>query len=124
MVQVQTFAWPHGPATAELEPTRDLIAVPPVFELAGNAKQIIRVALRGAAAGGREQAYRLLITEVPRGGAAGTGVRFALRLSLPVFVTPTGAAPRPIWSLRATAAGAGSWCCATTAPRTCRCAAS
>ena len=38
MVQVQTFAWPHGPATADLEPTRDLFAVPPVFELAGNGR--------------------------------------------------------------------------------------
>ena len=51
MVQVQTFAWPRTLATADLEPTRELIAVPPVFALAGNAKQIIRVALRGARAG-------------------------------------------------------------------------
>ena len=47
MVQVQTFAWPRSPASGDLEPTRELIAVPPVFELAGNGKQIIRVALRG-----------------------------------------------------------------------------
>ncbi len=99
MVQVQTFAWPRTPATADLEPTRELIAVPPVFALAGNAKQIIRVALRGAPPASTEQAYRLLITEVPGGGAAGIGVRFALRLSLPVFVTPADAAPRPVWSM-------------------------
>lgn len=101
MVQVQTFAWQHSPASADLEPTRELLAVPPVFELAGNGRQIIRVAVRGAVAGGREHAYRLLITEVPRGGAAGTGVRFALRLSLPVFVTPEGAEPKAVWSVRA-----------------------
>ena len=99
VVQVQTFAWPRTPATADLEPTRELIAVPPVFALAGNAKQIIRVALRGAPPASTEQAYRLLITEVPGGGAAGTGVRFALRLSLPVFVTPADAMARPVWSL-------------------------
>ena len=100
MVQVQTFAWPRSMASSDLEPTRELLAVPPVAELAGNAKQIIRVALRTQLAGGREQAYRLLITEVPRGGSSGTGVRIALRLSLPVFVTPPGAAPKPVWSLR------------------------
>jgi fimbrial chaperone protein len=105
MVQVQTFAWPRGPASADLEPTRDLLAVPPVFELAGNARQIIRVALRGAPDGEREQAYRLLITEVPRGAAARTGVRFALRLSLPVFVSPPGAAPQPVWFVREAAGG-------------------
>jgi fimbrial chaperone protein len=103
MVQVQTFAWPRTPATADLEPTRELIAVPPVFALAGNAKQIIRVALRGAPPTVVEQAYRLLITEVPGGSAPGIGVRFALRLSLPVFVTPADAAPRPLWSVRAEA---------------------
>lgn len=105
MVQVQTFAWERGPATAELEATRDLLAVPPVFELAGNARQIIRVALRGAVVDASERAYRLLITEVPRGGGSGTGVRFALRLSLPVFVTPHGAEPRAVWSMRTTASG-------------------
>ncbi len=105
MVQVQTFAWEHGPATAELTPTRDLIAVPPVFELPADGSQIIRVALRGPAQGARERAYRLLITEVPRGGGSGTGVRFALRLSLPVFVTPAGAKPDAVWSLRGRGAG-------------------
>ena len=101
MVQVQTFAWPRSLASGVLEPTRELLAVPPVAELAGNAKQIIRVALRAPLTGGREQAYRLLITEVPRGSARTTGVRFALRLSLPVFVTPDGAEARPVWSVRA-----------------------
>jgi fimbrial chaperone protein len=100
MVQVQTFAWADGPATAELAPTRDLLAVPPVFELPAAGSQIIRVALRGSPSGDREQAYRLLITEVPRGAGGGTGVRFALRLSLPVFVIPPGAAPRAVWSVR------------------------
>jgi fimbrial chaperone protein len=105
MVQVQTFAWPRSPASADLEPTRDLLAVPPVIELAGNARQIVRVALRTPLPGDRERAYRLLITEVPRGGSRSTSVRFALRLSLPVFVTPAGAEPRPAWSVR-TEAGA------------------
>jgi fimbrial chaperone protein len=106
MVQVQTFAWPDGPATADLLPTRDLIAVPPVFEIVGSGRQIIRVALRTPLSGPREHAFRLLITEVPRGGPRATGVRFALRLSLPVFVTPNGAEPLPVWSLRVSERGA------------------
>ena len=103
MLQVQTFAWPRSPASGDLEPTRELIAVPPVFELAGNGKQIIRVALRGPVPADREQAYRLLVTEVPRGGGSATGVRFALRLSLPVFVAPPEAAALPAWSVLTTA---------------------
>lgn len=104
-VQVQAFTWAGTPASQELGPTRDLIAVPPVFALAPGAKQIIRVALRApaAAAGARaERAYRLLITEVPPAqGEAGTGVRFALRLSLPVFVAAAGARAEPGWTVRA-----------------------
>jgi fimbrial chaperone protein len=87
-VQVQTFAWPRTPATDDLEPTRELVAVPPVVALPPNGKQLIRVAPRARADGAVERSYRLVITEV----------RFALRLSLPVFVTPEGARPQPLWS--------------------------
>ena len=106
MVQVQTFAWPDGPATVDLQPTRALLAVPPIAEIAGRGRQIIRVALRAPLIGPQEHAFRLLITEVPRGSAKATGVRFALRLSLPVFVTPKDAEPSPVWSLRASGQGA------------------
>jgi fimbrial chaperone protein len=100
-VQVQTFAWPRTPATDDLEPTRDLIAVPPVVALEPNAKQVIRVALRRQAGSAAERAYRLLISEVPGAGSEhAAGVRFALRLSLPVFVTPAGTRPEPVWSAR------------------------
>jgi fimbrial chaperone protein len=98
-VQVQTFAWPRTPATDDLEPTRDLIAVPPVVALEPSAKQIIRVALRRPLEPRAELAYRLLISEVPGSDPSRiSGVRFALRLSLPVFVTPAGAVARPVWS--------------------------
>lgn len=109
-VQVQTFGWRRSTASQDLEATRDLLAVPPVFSLAPKGKQIIRVALRGEVAGGsdaQERAYRLLITEVPElATATGAGVRFALRLSLPVFVTPAGAQALPSWSMRPGGSGA------------------
>lgn len=104
MVQVETFAWAGSMAAADLTATDDLIAVPPVASLAPGGTQIIRVALRHPQVGSREVSYRLLITEVPSAGNTG-GVQFALRLSLPVFATPPGAAPRPLWELRRGAAG-------------------
>ena len=104
MLQVQTFAWPRSPASGDLEPTRELIAVPPVFELAGNGKQIIRVALRGPAAGR------------PRAGLPAAGHRGAARRRLGdrravrAAAQPAGvrrprpsAAALPAWSLRPTA---------------------
>ena len=103
MVQVQTFAWPHSPASADLEPTRDLLAVPPVFELAGNARQIIRVALRGA----RHGRARACLPAADHRGAARRHRRHRRPLcpaAQPARVRhPAGAEPKPVWSVRQTA---------------------
>jgi fimbrial chaperone protein len=98
LVQVRTYAWTGPPLGDGMAPTHDLLAVPPMFELGPRDEQVIRVARRSAEAGPREEAYRLLISEVPP-AVASSGVRFALRLSLPVVVTPPGARPLPDWSL-------------------------
>ena len=105
-VQVETFAWRAGNSIQELEPTRGLLAVPAVFSLERGARQVIRVATREPASTAVETAYRLVITEVPiAGDSAAAGVRFALRLSLPVFITPPGAAPVPEWRMARGAEG-------------------
>ncbi len=105
-VQVETFAWRQGNSVAELEPTRGLLAVPAVFNLDEGGRQVIRVATREPAPAAVETAYRLVISEVPvAGDSASAGVRFALRLSLPVFITPEGAAPVPDWRLVRDGAG-------------------
>jgi fimbrial chaperone protein len=107
LVQVEALTWNETEDLAEVPRTGEILAVPPVFELAGGAEQVIRLALRRPLTSGTEQAYRLLITEVPREvGDGSQGVSFALRLNLPIFVTPDGAAPQPIWSLDL--AGGGS----------------
>lgn len=99
-VQVETFAWTRGNSIEELEPTRGLLAVPAVFNLPAGARQVIRVATREASQDGVEKAYRLVISEVPTATPeSDAGVRFALRLSLPVFITPSGARADPSWSL-------------------------
>jgi hypothetical protein len=109
-----------------LAPTRGLLAVPAVFNLAAGARQVIRVASREAAASDIETAYRLLITEVPTATPeTAAGIRFALRLSLPVFITPPGAVAAPEWTLRqAGAAVARLEVTNTAVPRTCTSAAS
>lgn len=107
-VQVETFAWTGGHSVEALEPSQGLLAVPAVFNLPAGARQVIRVASRGAADGTSdvETAYRLLITEVPvETPDTAAGIRFALRLSLPVFITPSGAEPEPRWTWRRDAGG-------------------
>ncbi|MEM8949747.1 MAG: hypothetical protein AAGC99_10475, partial [Pseudomonadota bacterium] len=51
-----------------------------------------------------EKAYRLLITEVPEEVEEG-GVAFAVRLNMPLFVTPRGALPDPEWRFQISPAG-------------------
>jgi fimbrial chaperone protein len=98
LVQVQAVEWAEdidaAPAASEI------IAVPPVFELKGSSEQVLRLALRRPLAGAKEKAYRLLITEVPREVSAPNALTFAVRLNLPIFVTPDGALPEPEWSVR------------------------
>jgi len=104
-VQVETFAWTRGNSVESLEPTRGLLAVPAVFVLPAGERQVIRVATRDAAHD-VEATYRLLITEVPTEDPdTAAGIRFALRLSLPVFITPVGAKAEPRWSWQRGAGG-------------------
>jgi fimbrial chaperone protein len=106
LVQVEALVWNDTDDLSQVPTTGDILAVPPVFEIAPGAEQVIRLALRRPLTSGTEQAYRLLITEVPRAVGGGQGVAFALRLNLPVFVTPDGAAPAPAWSLERDGGGA------------------
>ncbi|MCS6778507.1 MAG: molecular chaperone [Geminicoccaceae bacterium] len=97
LLQVETFAWRSGPASEELEPTRAIVAVPPMVRLAAGERQIVRVARRSTEPPAVEETYRVLVTEVPQTEGAG-GVRLALRISLPVFVTPPDARAEPRWT--------------------------
>jgi len=96
---VEAFAWEDAVEVEGLAPTRDLLVVPPIFEVAAQSSQIIRLAMRKPLEQNREASYRLVITEVPREVGGDEGISFVVRLNLPVFVTPKGALPQPKWSL-------------------------
>ncbi|MEM7022297.1 MAG: fimbria/pilus periplasmic chaperone [Pseudomonadota bacterium] len=102
LVQVEVLGWEDDPNVEELLPTRDVLVVPPVVEVAAGSSQIIRLALRKPLELEQEASYRLVITEVPREVGTDQGISFAVRLNLPVFVTPDGALPQPSWSLAST----------------------
>jgi fimbrial chaperone protein len=107
LIQIEALAWNETDDLAEAPRTGEILAVPPVFEIAGKGEQLIRLALRRPMTSDTEKAYRLLITEVPPDvGDGAQGVSFALRLNLPIFVTPEGAAPAPVWSLERDGGGA------------------
>jgi fimbrial chaperone protein len=92
VVQVDVAAWRQRDGTDVLEPTDALIATPPIATIPAGGQQVVRVGLRREAdRDATEQAYRLLLEEIPTTTAADfQGMRVTLRMSLPVFVRPAG----------------------------------
>jgi len=100
VVQAQAFSWTQQDGQDGFGETHDIIVTPPVFTLAPNSQQIVRVAARRAADPKRELNYRLILQEVPPEAPKNfTGLQVALRLSLPIFIaSQTKSAPDLIWS--------------------------
>ena len=104
LVQVQAVEWVKAAELDQAERADEILAVPPIFEMAPNSEQVIRLAHRDGGRADVEKAYRLLITEVPEEVDSG-GVAFAVRLNMPLFVTPKGAEPEPEWRFQYTSSG-------------------
>lgn len=98
-LHLQVMAWTQAGAADHYAATPELLATPPIFMLAPGAVQTVRVGLRRAVDPERELAYRLYLREIPDAVTpSGTGVRIALRIGVPVFVSPrTPAAPLLRW---------------------------
>lgn len=98
--QVRAYAWAQRDGEDALTETAELVASPPIIEIAPGATQTIRLILKAAATGTTERSFRLLVDEVPRGDSAESGVNIRLRYSVPVFATPAGeAAPVLGWKI-------------------------
>lgn len=96
LVQAEGFAWRQFDGEERLDPALELLLSPPIFELAPGAKQLVRVGFRVAPKliDGREGAWRVWLSQLPDSSEIdpSQGVRMLFRVSLPLFVTPTGAA--------------------------------
>ena len=85
VIQVRSFLWRETEGVADLTDTTALAASPPFAEIGPGQAQSIRLLLR-TPAGSTETTYRLLVDQLPPPNT--TGIRVALRLSLPVFAQP------------------------------------
>lgn len=118
--QVRVFQWGQAHGEDVLTPTADVIASPPLIEIAPHGDQLVRLVRANASSAGAqaarsiqasgaaglgsgERSYRLLIDELPAPGTADTeGVTIRLRYSVPVFVeAAAGGAAQPLlaWHL-------------------------
>ncbi|NWG39521.1 MAG: molecular chaperone [Hydrogenophilaceae bacterium] len=90
-LQIRTLNWGQENGLDVLTPTRDILASPPIFNLAAGAEQLVRVGMRGGFVKGLEQTYRVVFEEVlPPATTDFSGLRIALNISIPVFVAEAG----------------------------------
>lgn len=101
-LQVRVFAWRQGRFEEQFSAQREVIGSPPVATIAPGQKQLIRLTRTGAAPAGQEQAYRIIIDEIPPAvpvdkAEAGTtaAIRLQMRYSVPLFVYGEGLWGRP-----------------------------
>ena len=89
-LQFRAFAWSQDDGHERLEPAGDLMVSPPITTVPAHARQVFRILDTGAGSGRLERSYRLKLNELPR--ASAPAVTINVEFSLPVFLTPQGAA--------------------------------
>jgi fimbrial chaperone protein len=100
VLQVETSGWSQSSGRVTLEPTRDVLATPPLFTIPAGGTQLIRLGLRRAADAQRELAYRVILHEVLAPAPDTKGMRVALDVSIPIFVQSlVPSAPSLQWHL-------------------------
>ena len=100
--QVRIFRWTQKSGRDVLARTRRVVASPPLLKMRPGKEYIVRVVRLSKAPVEGEEAYRLLVDEIPQHKRKRTGVIFALRYSIPVFFSQPGATPaRLSWSAQA-----------------------
>jgi len=110
-VQAEVVAWRQQDGADVYEPTSELLVSPPLFFLEPGARQVVRIGRPTGAppAVGAERSYRVFFQEIPDadGARPAIGLRFALRIGIPVFALPVGgAAERLEWTAHRQADGA------------------
>jgi fimbrial chaperone protein len=96
-LQVRVFAWRQGDYDDQYQAQREIIGSPPVANIAPGQKQLIRLTRTGASPVGQEQAYRIIIDEIPPAlpeapdsDKPQAAIRFQMRYSVPLFVYGQG----------------------------------
>ncbi len=87
-LQVRVFRWVQQGGKEQLLPTDELMASPPMQELAAGQQQLVRVMRPTREPPSAQQYYRLIVDEVPDLATRVEGMQFVLRYSIPVFVQP------------------------------------
>ncbi|ACF50976.1 molecular chaperone [Stenotrophomonas maltophilia] len=106
-VQVRIYRWQQADGRDQLEASDALLPSPPMQSLAAGQRQLVRLVRVDASAPAVQQAFRVIVDEIPAYDPTRQGMQFVLRYSIPVFVQPEGKPPAPRLQARLIQDGAG-----------------
>jgi fimbrial chaperone protein len=96
--QIRVFRWIEEGGKERIEPTEDVVASPPAAELRPGQDYVVRVVRLAKNPVAGEEAYRLLIDELPEVSQRPRTVNFVVRHALPLFFdAPGSSAAGPAW---------------------------
>ena len=100
-VQTRVMRWTQQGGQESLVEATDVVASPPIATLQPGANYSVRIVRTSKAPVAREEAYRVLVDQLPDPGQRRSGtVAIVLRHSIPVFMlSPSGGVPKVEWTV-------------------------
>lgn len=99
-VQVRVFRWSQRDGKDVLEPATGVVVSPPIAKLAPGAARTVRVVRLDAKLPERQEAYRLIVDELPPPlGEGGRSITLLMRHSIPLFFAASGERAKVEWRL-------------------------
>ena len=92
-MQIRIVRWKQEGGYERYTAQQDVVASPPIVTIAKGSKQLIRLIKQGTIPSGVEQAYRIIVDEIPQPDAKAEpsmGLKLQMRYSIPLFVYGQG----------------------------------
>lgn len=92
-MQVRIVRWQQEGGHERYQQQQDVVASPPILRIDRGGKQLIRLIKQSAVPQGKEQAYRIIVDEIPQpvdNSKPQIGLRLQMRYSIPLFVYGQG----------------------------------
>jgi fimbrial chaperone protein len=95
-MQVRIVRWKQEDGHERYTAQQDVVASPPIVTIGTGSKQLIRLIKQASVPAGVEQAYRIIVDEIPQPDAKAEpaiGLKLQMRYSIPLFVYGQGSRP-------------------------------
>lgn len=92
-MQVRIVRWQQENGYERYKAQQEVVASPPIVRIEKGSKQLIRLIKQTTVPAGVEQAYRIIVDEIPQPDPVSTpqmGLKVQMRYSLPLFVYGQG----------------------------------